>query len=411
MEILKSEKYTTSYVEKKFNVSRQTLYNWIKKGEISNPNRDWRNWREWNNYNLIEIENLIRNKEERKSSNNTIESDKKLYINNRRYLGSKQKLIPFIKSVVKEECGDFKVFSDIFGGTGVVADNFNNSKKKIIVNDLLYSNYLAYQTWFGLGEYNYNKVVKLIKEFNNFKTDKKNYVSKNFGGRYFIEENAIKIGAIREEIERISNELTERERAILITSLLYAMDKVANTCGHYDAYRKKMDSFQKLELLMPYIQDNKNKMNEIYRLDANELVRKIKSDITYIDTPYNSRQYSDSYHLLENIAEWKKPKVEGVAKKMIGREKIKSKYCTNKAPETFDDLIQNIDSKFIIISYNNMAEKGNGRSNAKISDEEILNSLKKRGTVNVFDTDFQYFTTGKTKLQNHKERLFVCKCY
>lgn len=410
MEILKSEKYTTSYVEKKFNVSRQTLYNWIKRGEICNPNRDWRNWREWNNYNLIEIENLMRSKREHKSQKRIIESDKRLYINNRRYLGSKQKLIPFIISVIKEECGDFKVFSDIFGGTGVVADSFNSSKKKIIVNDLLYSNYLAYQTWFGVGEYNPNKVLKLIKEFNNFKTDKKNYVSKNFGGAYFSEENAIKIGAIREEIERISNELTERERAILITSLLYAMDKVANTCGHYDAYRKKMDSYQNLELLMPYIQDNKNKMNEIYRLDANELVRNIKSDITYIDTPYNSRQYSDAYHLPENIAEWKKPKVEGVAKKMVDREKIKSKYCTNKAPEAFDDLIQNIDSKFIIISYNNMAEKGNGRSNAKISDEEILNSLRNRGTVNVFDTDFQYFTTGKTKLQDHKERLFVCKC-
>ena len=24
----------------------------------------------------------------------------------------------------------------------------------------------------------------------------------------------------------------------LITSLLYAMDKIAKTCGHYDAYRK-----------------------------------------------------------------------------------------------------------------------------------------------------------------------------
>ena len=391
-------------------MSRQTLYNWIKEGEISNPNRDWRNWREWDESNLAEIENLIKSKSKVKHEKNIV-NDKRLYINNRRYLGSKQKLIPFIKDVIKRECGNFKVFSDIFAGTGVVADNFNTSKTKIIINDLLYSNYLAYQTWFGSGEYNGGKVSKLIQEFNNLIPSKKNYVLKNFGGTYFSEENAAKIGGIREDIEILSKDLTEREKAILITSLLYAMDKVANTCGHYDAYRKKLDSLQGLELLVPYIQDTKNKMNEIYRLDANELVRGIKSDITYIDTPYNSRQYSDAYHLLDNIAEWKKPKVEGVAKKMIGRENIKSKYCTNKAPDTFDDLIENTDSKFIIVSFNNMAEKGNGRSNAKISDEEIMNSLKKRGIVKVFDTDFQYFTTGKTKLADHKERLFVCKCY
>ena len=41
----------------------------------------------------------------------------------------------------------------------------------------------------------------------------------------------------------------------------------------------------------------------------NELVKNYKkADIAYIDPPYNSRQYEDAYHLLENVAEWKKPK-------------------------------------------------------------------------------------------------------
>ena len=55
---------------------------------------------------------------------------------------------------------------------------------------------------------------------------------------------------IRDDIElNFKNEiLNERERAILITSLLYAMDKIAQTCGHYDAYRKNGNLNQTLEL-------------------------------------------------------------------------------------------------------------------------------------------------------------------
>lgn len=63
---------------------------------------------------------------------------------------------------------------------------------------------------------------------------------------------------------------------------------------------------------------NKTKnRSEIYNIDSNELVKKIKADVIYIDPPYNSRQYGDAYHLLENVAQWKKPKVYGVAKKWI----------------------------------------------------------------------------------------------
>ena len=60
--------------------------------------------------------------------------------------------------------------------------------------------------------------------------------------------------------------------------------------------------------------DNSNKNNKCYNIDALEIARTIKHDLVYMDPPYNSRQYSDAYHLLENIAQWKKPEVFGVAK-------------------------------------------------------------------------------------------------
>lgn len=333
----------------------------------------------------------------------------KLHIHNRRYLGSKYKLLPFISKVVQENCPYVETVADLFGGTGVVANHFNKKGKKIIVNDILYSNYLAYLTWFSDEKINIDKVETLLHEFNASNPTEENYVSHHFGGTYFTEKNARKIGFIREEIEKRSGEFNAREKAVLITSLIYAMDKVANTVGHYDAYRRKLDSWKDIKLLMPDISVAQNSGNKIYREDANVLVRKIYADLFYIDTPYNSRQYGDAYHLLENIAEWKKPKVVGVAKKMVDRRHIKSDYCTMKATRAFFDLISHINGKYILVSYNNMAQKGVGRSNAKITSEEIVSILETRGTVTVFETNFQVYTTGKTKIDNHKERLYLCE--
>ena len=233
----------------------------------------------------------------------------------------------------------------------------------------------------------------------------------NFSDTYFSNDNCKKIGYIREDIESnyLANNLNTRERAILITSLLYAMDKIANTVGHYDAYRKNGNLEKKLELCMLDLKSNiNNKNNKVFNEDSNELVKSIKADVVYIDPPYNSRQYSDAYHLLENVAMWEKNEVYGVAKKME-RNGIKSKYCSVSAPLAFKELIENINAKYIIVSYNNMGTKGAGRSQAKISDDDIINTLRMKGKVKIFETDFNQFNTGKTHIDNHKERLFVCK--
>lgn len=337
-----------------------------------------------------------------------IKSTNRFFIHNRRYLGSKYKLCPFINWVYENKCYDIDSVADIFAGTGVVAQMFNSFGKQVIVNDILHSNFLIYQTFFSDNKINYSKLEDIIFDFNSFNITEDNYFSENFGNSFFTMENARKIGYIREEIDHLKN-INPREKAILITSLIYATDRVANTCGHYDAYRRKLDTTQELNLLMPCLEDKNNKNNKIFKEDANQLVKKIKPDLVYIDTPYNSRQYGDAYHLLENLAEWKKPEVFGVAKKMKDRKKTKSKYCTVKAAETFDELINNINSKFILVSYNNMAEKGSGRSNAKISQEEIVEILSNKGDVEIFSSDYKAFTTGKSNINNHKELLYFCE--
>lgn len=331
-------------------------------------------------------------------------------INNRRYLGNKYKLLPFITKVVNEECSDIDSVADIFAGTGAVSSAF--TEKLLITNDLMYSNYICNYAWFGAEEYDPQTIIDCVVRYNSLSDLEDNYMTENFSDTYFSRDDCAKIGYIREDIESLyeNDRINQRERAILITSLLYAMDKIANTCGHYDAYRKGVVFEKTLELYVPLAEVHNTADNQCYNTDANELVKDITADLVYIDPPYNSRQYCDAYHLLENVARWEKPKVFGVAKKM-DRSTMKSKYCTQSATEAFEQLIKDINAKYILLSYNNMAAKGNDRSNAKISDDDILRILKQKGEVKVFSESYKAFTTGKSDIDDNQERLFLCRCF
>jgi adenine-specific DNA-methyltransferase len=328
------------------------------------------------------------------------------HIQNRRYLGNKYKLTAFISDILKEKCDSMNSLCDIFAGTGVVGNYFNKKNIRIISNDFLYSNYVALRTFMGSTKIDFDKLKEKITILNSLNSTKDNYFSLNFGDTYFTLENARKIGMIREKIEEISG--NDDERLALITSLIYAVDKVANTVGHYDAFRKKLDTVNPLVLLLPTIKLENNFNNEIYCEDANQLVQKIKCDVLYLDPPYNSRQYCDVYHLLENLARWDKPEVHGVAKKM-DRSHLKSDYCLKSATRTFAELIHHAQCKHILVSYNNTGESKDGRSNARIKDFEIVSILKRKGDVQIFERDYKAFTTGKSNCGGHTERVFYCK--
>lgn len=342
---------------------------------------------------------------------------KKLDINQRRYLGSKKKLIPFLHQLLNELniSDEIETVVDIFAGTGVVGHSFNKSGNRIITNDLLYSNYLAHVAFLGNEKIDEVKLQENIIEWNKINPEKLeiNYFSDNFTDTYFNYENCLKIGYIREEIERLfqSGEVNFRERAYLITALIYSVDKIANTVGHYDAYRKvKEDLNRVLKIEMLNIAEAEmNTNNEQYKMDSNELIKIIDSDLLYIDPPYNSRQYSDNYHLLENLAEWKKVEVFGVAKKM-NRSHIKSKYSGKNASEAFSDLINNARAKYIIVSYNDMGESGNSRSQATINDFHLLSALKSKGQVTIYIKKFNQFsaTSMSKSKEDLKERFFLC---
>ncbi|MCQ2394701.1 MAG: DNA adenine methylase, partial [Kiritimatiellae bacterium] len=196
----------------------------------------------------------------------------KLYINNRRYLGNKYKLLSAIRKVVDENCESVCSFVDIFAGTGSVASAF--ADKKLIVNDILYSNHICHVAWFSGECYSEKKVSAMIAGYNQAVVDEDNYMSETFADTYFSKDDCRKIGYVREDIERrySMGEINTRERALLITSLLYAMDKIANTVGHYDAYRKGVTAEAKLKMKMPVPPECAYGTNVCYCDDANKLV-------------------------------------------------------------------------------------------------------------------------------------------
>ena len=85
-------------------------------------------------------------------------------INNRRYLGNKCRLLPFITEVISAECGDFGTFADIFAGTGAGSSAYTD--KRLITNDILYSNYLCHITWFSNEPFDRKKIENYIAYFN-----------------------------------------------------------------------------------------------------------------------------------------------------------------------------------------------------------------------------------------------------
>ncbi|MBR7926722.1 DNA adenine methylase [Aerococcaceae bacterium zg-ZUI334] len=326
-------------------------------------------------------------------------------LENRRYIGNKNKLLNWISYLIEEHT-DGNSFLDVFAGTGVVTKKMLSRFDSFIINDFLFSNNVIYDAFFSNMPYDSDKLLLIQKEFNKIKTNKydDNYFSDNFGGKFFSVRDSKIIGEIRTRIENIES-LNSKEKSILIASLIYSSDKIANTVGHYDAYRKKVeipDRFN-FELINPI--DTSGKNIQIYRDDSNALVRKVAADVAFIDPPYNSRQYSRFYHVLEGIAKWDKPSLGGVAMKPPAENM--SDYCRSSAPKVFDDLIQNLNVRYIVVTYNNTYKSKSSSSKNKITHDEILDSLDTVGKTCVFEMPFQFFNAGKSDLKDHKEFVFI----
>jgi adenine-specific DNA-methyltransferase len=327
-------------------------------------------------------------------------------VHNRRYTGSKASLSEWIVSLIVDNCTG-ESFADLFAGTGVISAKVTPFFPKVIMNDLLYSNQIIYNAFFKQGSWDITKLEEQKAFYNNLNVENvpENYFSNHFGFKFFNYQDAKKIGFIREHIESIKHNLTTKEYLILIASLIYSADKVSNTVGHYDAYFRNKDLISKFEFNLIQVQDISD--IEIYRQDANSLIENIKTDVAYIDPPYNSRQYSRFYHVLENLAQWNKPELHGVALKP--KAENMSDYCRSTAPIVFQNLINRLQCSYIVVSYNNTYFSKSNSSRNKITLEEIQSVLSLKGETQVYERSHKYFNSGKTDFNNHKELLFITR--
>lgn len=308
-----------------------------------------------------------------------------------RFIGSKINLLTEIDNIILENINDnSKTFLDLFAGTNSVGCYFKN-RYKIISNDLLYFSYAnakaviennAELKFERLKEIGINSVLEFLsEEAEKYIVSKKvGYYEKSYTptgeAMYFSIENGKRIDYIRNQIEEWykSNLIQESEYYYLISVLIEAIPFISNITGTYGAFLKHWDKRALNQLELKHIEVlNNNRKNIALNMDANILVKNISADIAYIDTPYNNRQYTSNYHVLENIAMNKKPKLSGKTKLFYWQE-TKSKYAMkNKAYDTMKDLIENIDATHLIVSYN---------TEGIIKENELIELLKDNSVDN-----------------------------
>lgn len=288
-----------------------------------------------------------------------------------RYIGSKLNLLPQIDEMVEKHVdGSERTFVDLFAGTNVVGQHFAD-RYSIISNDILYFSYVIARGTLGIATP--PTFAKLHKEgiddpltfltIQSLSASSADFVTREYSPfgeakrMYFTEENARRIDFIRNTIEQWhqKNLLDENEYFFLLASLINAIPSVSNTTGTYGAYLKTWDkrAFKKLILEAPVSASQRwHDTNKQYNTDAFDLMNiSNESDIIYIDTPYNNRQYSTNYHVLETIARWNKPKPHGITGQ-TDLSTARSDFAMKKrALKAMTRLLDTVASKHVILSY------------------------------------------------------------
>ena len=147
--------------------------------------------------------------------------------------------------------------------------------------------------------------------------------------------------------------ITDNEYFYYLASLINSIDKYANTASVYAAFLKHIKKTAAKDFKLSLLPVISGKPGKIYNEDVNILIKKIQGDILYLDPPYNTRQYSANYHILETIARYDNPKLSGITGLRDYKDQ-KSTFCSKRTScESFNDLIKNADFKYIFLSYNN----------------------------------------------------------
>jgi len=318
------------------------------------------------------------------------------------YIGSKFKLSSWIQDEVKQVVGNDlsdKVFCDIFAGTGIVGRTFKREVKQVIANDLEHYSYVLNKNYIE----NHQEIKdkeKYIEELNNLPLIDNGFIYQNYcmgsgsERQYFSDFNGKKIDTIRTKIKQWyeAKKIEDNLYYFLLASLVESADKIANTASVYGAFLKHIKKSASKELVLQPAQFIiNNNSHQVFNMDSNELIKQISGDILYLDPPYNQRQYSANYHLLNTITKYKPFEPKG---KTGLPQYNRSNYCKKtEVKNSFEELIKNANFKYIFLSYNN---------EGLMSKEDVENIMKKYGKYSLKTKEYQRFKADKTENRNHK---------
>ena len=308
-----------------------------------------------------------------------------------KYTGSKQKILPYIIRMVAGL--DIHSALDAFSGTTRVAQAFAQMGFETTANDIsIWSNVFA--TCYLLSKKSDDYYKPFIEELNGLK-GYEGWYSLHYGGddeqgkRPFQLKNAMRLDAIRDRIEEYH--LPWEDKCVLLTSLIYAMDAVDNTLGHYAAYLSGWSprSYHDMVLKLPrrHITTTTNK---VLQGDVFDAVKEYH-DLVYMDPPYGSNnekmppsrvRYAAYYHIWKTIILHDKPIVFGKANRRedsrdTNSPSIFEEYKKNAdgnfvAMQAIKELIEQTNAHYILLSYG---------SGGRATKEELNDILHSNGNV------------------------------
>lgn len=311
-----------------------------------------------------------------------------------KYIGSKRLLINDLVSVVNNY-PQFSSILDLFSGTARCGHAFKRAGLQVVSND---HNKYAHTLASCYVEANREDIAgdaeKIILELNSL-SGKPGWFTDTYciKSRFFQPKNGEKIDAIREKIEELS--VDGILKSVLLTSLMEAADRVDSTCGIQMAYVKKWAtrSYKDLFLKLPEVLPSVAKPCKAVCMDASNAIE-IKTDIVYLDPPYNQHSYLSNYHIWESLLNWDKPEVYGIACKRIDCRTKKSAFNSKKEhKDAFANLIKKTVAKLIIVSFNDEGYQ---------TKEEMKKLLSTRGKVKLITKDYKRYVGAQIGIYNLK---------
>lgn len=298
-----------------------------------------------------------------------------------KYIGSKRVLIPRIVAAVSA-LPDVRTVLDLFSGTSRVGHALKGLGFTVHANDhLTYAATLA-RCYVEADSRTVSKRAEgLLRELSSA-TPTDGYVTEVFcrAARYFHPKNGVRIDGIREAIERL--DLDAPLRAIALTSLMEAADRVDSTTGVQMAYLKQWAprAHNDLELRMPDVLPGRGYATQ---MDAVRAASETEVDVAYVDPPYNQHSYMGNYHIWETLVRWDKPNHYGVACKRIECRQYRSPFNRKREiGKAMRALVAAIRARYVVVSFNN---------EGYLSRETLEEMLRSRGHVRTIPIDHKRY--------------------